>query len=242
MFAHSKTRRAKTRAALGHLIIHAVLIFSVASITRPASAAGNNADNANQNDLLFFDIPAETLTDALGAYSADTGEQVLVDDDLIAPFKSTSINGLFTREDALDTLLKGTGLTARLIGQDAVTLEPDRTATAPPPTDNSVSPQEAQGEPPGFNQYSAAIQATVMFALCGSVGTRPGSYRLLIQLWIDRHGNITHSRLLNSTGSRVRDAALTRLFGNLSVGITPPAGLPQPVTLLILPRAAGDCE
>ena len=66
-----------------------------------------------------------------------------------------------------------------------------------------------------------------------------------MQLWIGASGAVLRSAFLGSSGSRDRDDDLSTMLNGLAIGEGPPAGLPQPVTLVILPRppaATRDCE
>jgi hypothetical protein len=48
--------------------------------------------------------------------------------------------------------------------------------------------------------------------------------------------------LLNSTGNRARAHAFADALRTIQVGEPPPIGMPQPVTMVVLPRSLGDAE
>jgi hypothetical protein len=87
-----------------------------------------------------------------------------------------------------------------------------------------------------FDVYSAALQDALHNALCRHQETAPGSYRVLARAWIGSAGLTDRAELLTSLGDARRDALLTESLRGLAVGSPPPAGLPQPVTLLITPE------
>ncbi|MGK8779932.1 hypothetical protein ACRS8P_34115 [Burkholderia cenocepacia] len=88
------------------------------------------------------------------------------------------------------------------------------------------------------------IQANLTTALCASPLTRPGDYRLAAQLLIDRGGKVAMVDLLASTGVPARDVAIGRSLRALTLDAPPPAGFPEPVTILLRPAGNGihaDC-
>ncbi|GGF06543.1 hypothetical protein GCM10011611_10060 [Aliidongia dinghuensis] len=81
--------------------------------------------------------------------------------------------------------------------------------------------------------------------LCRELGTRPGSYRAAMRLWLDPSGTVSRADLLSSTGDPVRDRRLHETLVGSGVGTPPPVALPQPVIVVILPRSpqvSGDCS
>ena len=69
-----------------------------------------------------FDIPAQPLTEALIQFGRQAGLQASTDPRLVLNLRSTPVAGVMTWQQALGTLLVGTGLTYRLNGS-LVTLE-----------------------------------------------------------------------------------------------------------------------
>jgi hypothetical protein len=187
-----------------------------------------------------FDIPAQPLGSALSAYGAVTRIQLFVDTELTAGRRSAALKGVFSFESALKSLLTGTGLTVRAIGDQGFTLVslPSAQAGGEPSVPGAISPTVLR-----FNSYSAAIQDAMRGALCRHEEARPGSYRTLIRLWIGASGAVTDTELITSTGDSARDGMLSGAFQGLAVGAPPPADLPQPVTLLVTSgsRPSGYC-
>jgi len=73
--------------------------------------------------LLRFDIPAQPLDGALRAYMRQSGVQVAYPATLGNGVTSQAVSGTLSASDALSRLLQGSGLVARRVGSDAVTLE-----------------------------------------------------------------------------------------------------------------------
>ncbi|WP_024890433.1 TonB-dependent receptor [Luteimonas huabeiensis] len=77
-----------------------------------------------------FDIPAQPLETALRAYMRQSGVQVVYPARLAEGVAAPAVGGELTAEDALSRLLRGSGLVARRVGADAVTLEAGAAAQA----------------------------------------------------------------------------------------------------------------
>ena len=181
-----------------------------------------------------LDLPAQDLEPALQAYSRATGMAVLVDRELTRGRRSMGVRGRFTAQEALAMLLKGSGLMARYARSDAFTLQLPQVRQSPAPRDAS-SHSAARIN----TSYATALQQAIETSLCRSPLTRPGGFRALVQVWVNAHGVIEHSRLISSTGDEQRDEALVRGLDAARVERPAPSSLRQPVTLLLMPDTAG---
>ncbi|MFD1791626.1 STN domain-containing protein [Ochrobactrum teleogrylli] len=74
-----------------------------------------------------FNIPAQSLSTALIAFSRQTKLGIFVTSSLALGKKSTAVNGALSPEVALQRLLSGTGLTYTFTNQNTVRIMP------PPP-------------------------------------------------------------------------------------------------------------
>ncbi|AWH22634.1 TonB-dependent receptor [Stenotrophomonas sp. ZAC14D2_NAIMI4_6] len=84
-----------------------------------AQSAPRGADSAVQR----FDIPAQSLDEALRSYMRQSGVQVAYAAALTAGRTSQAVSGNLPASQALSQLLQGTGLLARPVSPDAVILE-----------------------------------------------------------------------------------------------------------------------
>lgn len=192
-----------------------------------------------------FDIEAQRLGDAIAAYSRVTGLDVLMDGEH-AQRTANGVRGTLTAMEALEALLEGTGLEARYANATSVVIRASRPAGA-----GSRPAVPAGAEESGFKEgevvhqsYAAQVQQALRSTLCGSLETRPGGYRLAAQLQLDSRGTVERFRLLSTTGEPARDAAVLRRVRGMAVGSPPPASLPQPLVILLLPEGPGaesDC-
>lgn len=203
---------------------------ALALLAVPARASEDDAGRR-----AVFRIPAQPLADALNAFGEATHIPMFIDSELIRGRLSSDVSGSLTSGDALREMLAGTGLVARSIDGKGFTLV---SIPASPRLDVAAR-QSNSGE---FERYSAAIQIALHEALCRHAETRPGTYRSLIRLWIGEKGRVNRSDVLTGTGDSRRDAMLASELRSLTVGESPPPGLPQPVTLLLQPSAASAAD
>ena len=213
------------------------------TVTTVAMASGfdQSVSTARQSAdaTLAFDISPQPLMTALRAYSEVTGQAVLVDASLLAGRLSPGVTGQFNKVDALQKLLAGTGLIASYSTDQAFTLKLAEHAestdvVASKPSDSSANEDiEAVTE-----RYAGRIQRPIEAALCRSDLTRPGTYRLALQLWIAPSGKVERTHMLSANdGDRTKD--VLQALDNLV--LEPPTdAMPQPLTLLFLPRKAAD--
>jgi len=89
-----------------------------------------------------FNLPAAPLSEALNAFSLQTGTQVLFAPDLAAGRRSPAIAGVMPREAALDQLLAGTDLTWRFTRQNVflIVRRPAAPMVSPPRPATPVEP------------------------------------------------------------------------------------------------------
>lgn len=206
----------------------AMVMTVIAAVLMPAGSG--HARTGEAEPALVFDIPSQPLEAALEAYGAASRMQVLYETALTAGRHSAAVHGTFTPEMALRRLLLGTGLVFSFTGERAFTLVP----TALPAAGTSSPPATI------YQPFLGRVQASVMAALCRRGDTRPGASRLAFQFWIDPAGELRAPRLLASTGEVARDAAVTAALGQVSLGRSPPVGMPQPVTMVLKAEPSGD--
>ncbi|MGE7991499.1 TonB C-terminal domain-containing protein [Pseudomonas sp. NPDC089554] len=207
------------RHSLVRLIVLLVLMLS--GVTRVPAA-----------QPIAFDVPAQSLDQALHDFGQQSGMAVLVDRELTRQRRSMPLHGRFVPREGLQRLLEGTGLDVHYSSEQAFTVRPMRL--------EPVEPGSTSAAKTGVGSYALAIQRSVEQALCRSPITRPGSYRAALQVWIDARGTLVQTRLLASTGDLLRDTAVIESLRALRLARRPPGALAQPVTLLLRPSAEGE--
>jgi hypothetical protein len=231
MWRLTSVSKGQLRRQLSVCIGLALLSLQIVVVGQTA-AAGDSS--------VAFDLPSQPLSEALEAYSATTGRLVLYDGHLTLGQVSTEVEGNFSPDMALRLILKNTGLVARYTAQDAFIIEPETATQVPAGRAPSAIAYAALLTLDGSERnYYGLVQANIGAALCGESLTKPGQYRLAIQLSIDKSGDVTRPRLLSSTGDAERDTAIVEAIGHVSMAEAPPIALAQPLTIVVLPRSSG---
>ncbi|WP_083742242.1 secretin and TonB N-terminal domain-containing protein [Bradyrhizobium mercantei] len=219
-------------------ICAALLISSICAV------AAQQREIVAASAPIQFNIPAQQLAGALQAYGERTGVQVLYESNSATGRKSTSVEGSLTPEDALNLLLTGTDLKVQYIRPDAITLasrsvRADRPPASPLATADlslgtlQVRATSDSSDTGALRDYSESLQLDIQKALQKNIGSRGGSYQLVVDLWIDPSRTIQRTQLLRSTGDQRRDAAVTAALQGLTVSRTTPANASQPVRIAI---------
>ncbi|WP_411882698.1 secretin and TonB N-terminal domain-containing protein [Polaromonas sp. YR568] len=205
-------------------------VLWMAAESVPAWAAGDPSAEAASvhGDSFDFDLPAQPLSSALERYAVITDRTVLFSDTLVAGRMSSPVKGRHAPEAALAALLAGTGLAAENPGgrlQNSFVLKQASAAVA------------AQADGAGLERsYDGLVQMRVWEALCADRRTAPGNYRASLRLNVDPTGRLAAPALIGSTGDAGRDQAVLTALDHLQMDHAPPAGLRQPLVLVILPR------
>ncbi|RQS65134.1 secretin and TonB N terminus short domain protein [Burkholderia sp. Bp8963] len=215
-----------------------------ASSTSIAAPAGGDGGGP-----VDFDIPVLPLAAALKLFSQRSNLSVMAQSSLLDQHTSTAVHGVYTPRDALQRLLGNTGLEARFPSSSAAAIVPSPAVPSPSSgaitADSPLSFEIAESAIDGIHRggadygpYVASMQAALIGALCRSPRTRPGAYRLAVQLRIGPAGDVSAFRTAGSTGDATRDAAIGRAIRSLALD-APPPGMPQPVTILLRPAQGG---
>ena len=213
------------------------------------TAVGPVRAQSAEGSVLQFDIAAQNLGDALDLYSRRTGIAVLMDQ-RYAQRQSAAVRGAYAAGAALQVLLEGTGLLSRLSDAQAVIVyapagTPAAAADLPPAA--VVAAADIPGALQGGSDHAAYVsrlQHVLLGLLCRAAQTRPGGYRLALQLYLSRAGVVDRVHLRDSTGLRARDPAIARVVVGMRVGAPPLPSMPQPVSILLLTQGPGsevDC-
>jgi TonB family protein len=226
-----------SRASVGPSTARSFLLAAclAGSLVTEASAV-EQGSASRQASGLSFDIPVQPLVSALDAYATVTGREVFYDGALVLGRQSTKVNGVLPPDVALRVLLQGTDFVPHATGSHSFTITP-MPQPAVAPTRLVIS-----GGDGGYEPYFTTLQADLRQALCRSSETQPGRYQLVIRLWLTPSGAVERAELLSSTGNRTRDGAFAAALQSVRASTPPPAGLPQPVTMVVFPRPSGDAE
>jgi len=197
-----------------------------APVPRAAGAQPVSPAAQPSGQLLDFDIPAQSLAAALDRYASLSGWPILFHGTMVAGRTSAAVRGRYRPEAALLQLLDGTGLTPEKVSggpADAYVLKEAQAIVA------------GAGEPAVDFDYGGWVQARFWQALCADSRTAPGSYRSLLRFRVATNGRVHAVRMISSTGDARRDHAVLEILRNVHVDRSPPPGMAQPLTMLVLP-------
>lgn len=190
---------------------------------------------AHALQIYIFDIPSQPLDEALQVFGGVTGLQLLYESDLASARISAPVKGALTAATALETLLAGTGLRARQVG-DSYTIAPVPTAAPLPGAAVETLSLQRHGA------FLAAAQRNLLAALCRTPLTTPGGYRIVAEVRFAPTGVVEAVQIVRGSGSRVRDAAVSASLRSVSVPLSPPPDMPQPLRMVIADKdASGEC-
>ncbi|MBN9513094.1 MAG: TonB-dependent receptor [Alphaproteobacteria bacterium] len=113
--------RKKGRGAVGGFASAAILVLSSPVLAQERHDQTPRLE-AQASRTVAFDIPAQPLAQALTAFGRQSGLQVAFDPAAVAGKTSVALNGLMATEQALRTLLGGTGLAYQFTSAGAVTI------------------------------------------------------------------------------------------------------------------------
>ncbi|WP_157128547.1 hypothetical protein [Cupriavidus sp. USMAA2-4] len=214
-------------------------LSGVGGLGVPAAAAQEHAPSSAGADIpapdaatppLAFDIPAQPLADALRQYALLTRQPALFRSEIVAGRVSSPVHGPYPPGEALQRLLEGTGLIAETVeGSTGKAFVLKAAGAAPAGGGAGLG---------NLTGYPGLVQTGVWEALCSNPRTAPGTYRSLLRFRVDAGGALRAVQLLGPSGDARRDAAIVAALQRVQLGAPPPADLPQPVIMLILPRAA----
>jgi len=117
-----KVRPVSVRAA-GSPSYHSVLLLSATLLAGLPHGAPAHAQSAAQGQTKNYSIPAGPLTGALNTFAAQSGLQILFDASVANGKTTAGVSGARTPNQALATILSGTGITYRYTGQSTITLD-----------------------------------------------------------------------------------------------------------------------
>jgi hypothetical protein len=203
---------------------------------------------ARRSGPILFHIPAQPLASALQAYGQATGIQVLYESNSAVGRTSVVVEGEFAADAALNLLLKETELRVRYIRPDAITLalpSAEGVNYSPPATPLAVSNlslgtlrvRGSSDDAARLQEFSQRLQMDIQNALRKNPKTRDGSYRAVLDLWIDPARTIERTELFRSTGDRERDAAVAATLRGVTISRPTPANTAQPVRVVIVVKS-----
>jgi iron complex outermembrane recepter protein len=148
--SRDEERSARWSYAWSQRVSWSLFIFVFITTAAGEVIAQDSVISESPRSTADFNISAQPLGAALNAFADTTGWQVSVPSELVSGINASGISGTYQPEEALETLLAGTGLTYRMTGSKAVTLVPGAVvpaATSPLLGEGKGAAPESVGEP-----------------------------------------------------------------------------------------------
>jgi hypothetical protein len=259
MIAHSRDRAATrfvpdaifravapSRGRLG--LKFAIGAVAAVLVVSACVAVAEELQRDRASEPMAFHIPEQPLANALQAYGRIAGIQVLYESASAIGRQSSAVDGNLTPGAALYALLQGTDLRVSYTRPDAVTL-----ASTVASVDGTVQlggvlvgsdlslgtlrVRSAGSNDARLQDFNQRLQADIENALRKNPRTRDGSYRAVLELWIDPSRTVERAELSRSTGDNGRDAAIAAALRGLTVSQPAPSSAPQPIRVAIVVRS-----
>ncbi|MCA6109661.1 TonB C-terminal domain-containing protein [Bradyrhizobium cenepequi] len=202
-----------------------IILWLSVLISNPGRADSSVSGRKAAPRSLVFSIPSQPLGAALEIYARISSREVLYEGALAEGRHSSLVEGVYAPEVALQILLAGTGLWADV--KDA-----DFFVVGPVPTGATVRSVERQSL--DHRRYYGLLQASLRTVFCGT-RVLSDSSRVAARLWVGQAGQVLQVKTLSSTGSDAMDRSVEAALGQISLGVAPPAGFAQPITIVVLP-------
>jgi hypothetical protein len=208
-----------------------VLLAGLGFVGSPATAQGpdKGAQAEAAGKVTAYDIPSQSLAAALDKFSATSGIELFYESSLVVGQRSSPVHGEYFADTALREILKGTGFSGISFDRGTITIVGSAGQASP------LKLAAIKARVMRFLPYLATVQDSLRVAFCSRADTRTDTTDIIARLWIGPTGAIQRAELVSSTGSGERDRSYSNVLRNLAVG-SPPADMPQPVTLIVLPR------
>jgi hypothetical protein len=197
----------------------------------------------------MFNIPTQPLATALEQFGKSSKMQVLYESRIASRLQSPGAHGGMTAYSALEKILSGTGLTASFVGPNAITVGkpspyPDDEPPVSPLSEQGISLPTLQVAAPasGANQlllraYNDAVTREIRLALEKDPDTSDGNYTVGVEIWLTSTNRIGPLSVVQSSGSGLRDLAISRALQGVSFSVPLPDNVPQPVRVTITVRS-----
>lgn len=177
-----------------------------------------------------FAIPSQQLETALKAFSAAAQVELFYESDAISGRQSFAVNGTFVPEVAMRTMLQGTGLSSTSFDRGTITIL--SVAKGREAAELRLAKQGIAE----FSSYLALVQKSLDQTFCRATIAASDPDELLARLWISPSGSVQRADLLSSAGSDERDRLYLAMLATVAIGERPPAAMPQPVNLMLMPK------
>jgi hypothetical protein len=180
--------------------------------------------------FVMLDIPSQALDVALKAFGVATQVALFYETGVVSGRRSFPVHGEYPVDAALRVMLKGTGLSSTSFDRGTITI------LAPALSDVASHLKRTKAGLVEFSSYLALVQQSLDQAFCRApvAATDPDDF--VARVWISPAGDVQRAELLPGTGIDARDRVYMSALTRLSIGAPPPAAMPQPINLMLMPK------
>lgn len=136
---------------IGSYLIKGMFVLTVCH----AVPALSETNKTNQ-----FDLPSTDLASALNSYAEETGMELSYPASMVAGSKSMPLKGSYGFKEGLNELLRGTGLTYRMTGENSVALQKVATTDSPQSSTPTLKPMTVSSKRNTESQGYSVSNAT----------------------------------------------------------------------------------
>lgn len=224
-------RASAVRIAIVHCAVASALVASVSQAQTVATAPDAKAAVVDGAGLTMFHIPAQPLDKALVAFGLASHIQVLYEAQLVSGQRSTLVNGRFSPGQALEILLRGTGLHVRYVSAEAITIAADSAPSREVLVMRTVQIQAAEAAPDmrRFQQYGQALELRLLAALHQDERTRRRAFDVTLKVWLGADGTVARTEFVGPAKAE-DETAIAQVLRDAGHGPPPPSDLPQPIS------------
>jgi hypothetical protein len=213
-------------------LIQPALLMLLLVVPGLVEAAGAGGQDSSAGPVARFDIPAEPIDQALLAYSHVTGIPVVYDSSIVHGQRSSGVKGAFHAREALELLLRDTGLRVRYTSPTAVTLAP--VADTPAPL-LRLQPMRVEGTPQILDRtqltsWAERAQSRIAALLSRDPTLRHLDFDITLRIRFASDGAIAQTILVASSATPDDTGRILTALAKIANGEPPPADLPQPVS------------
>jgi hypothetical protein len=211
------------------------LLSSLMTTGSDAEPAPGGMKNGDDLPVVIFDIPAQPLEAALKIFGSTTQLTLFYESSIVAGHRSFPVHGEFPVDAALRVMLQGTGLSTASFDRGSITI------LSSSQTGDAADVKRAKAGLAEFSSYLALVQQRLDQAFCGLAVASGSSDEFLARIWISMSGSVSRAELLRpGTGNTERDRIYEATLGALAIGATPPAAMPQPINMMIVPKKSQE--
>jgi hypothetical protein len=217
-------------------VLVGLLLVVPAKSAQEAAAQGSIDSGA----VIGFDIPAQPLERALLTYSRIANVQVLYDAALVQAQHSSPVQGSYRATEALELLLRGTGLRVRYATAEAITLTAISTGGEGV---LHVQAMRIQGSPEALDRrrmasYAQSVEGQILEALRRDPSTSHIPFDVKMDVWLDTDRRIARAEMVASDVGEKADVAILSVVRSATLSDPPPSDLPQPLSFRFRSRPA----